>query len=151
MQRPSLQQLLLLVATLWVGSLWTIGYVVAPTLFATLAERSMAGTIAGALFRVEAWLSLACALIMLVLILAKRDAVGRQRTTLLRVIIAMATCTLIGVFGLQPMMAALREAGGANGGMTADARTYFGVLHGVAAAVFFAQSMLGIGLMLKLR
>jgi len=111
----------------------------------------MAGTIAGALFRVEAWLSLACALIMLVLILAKRDAVGRQRTTLLRVIIAMATCALIGVFGLQPMMAALREAGGANGGMTADARMYFGVLHGVAAAVFFAQRMLGIGLMLKLR
>ena len=27
--------------TLWVGGLWTIGYVVAPTLFSTLADRQL--------------------------------------------------------------------------------------------------------------
>ncbi|MGH8809748.1 MAG: DUF4149 domain-containing protein, partial [Noviherbaspirillum sp.] len=42
----------LLIATLWVGSLWAVGYLVAPTLFATLPDSVLAGTIAGRLFRV---------------------------------------------------------------------------------------------------
>ncbi|HEX7634207.1 MAG TPA: DUF4149 domain-containing protein, partial [Noviherbaspirillum sp.] len=49
----------LLIATLWVGSLWTVGYLVAPTLFATLSDRALAGMIAGSIFRLEAWLSVA--------------------------------------------------------------------------------------------
>ena len=150
MQPPSSKRLLLLIATFWVGSLWTVGYVVAPTLFATLADRSLAGTIAGALFRVEAWISLACALAILMLITVQRGSANRQRTVLLRIVIAMSACTLLGYFGLQPLMAALREAGSAGGGMTADARLHFGLLHGVAAVVFFAQSVLGVVLMLKL-
>ena len=36
--------------TLWVGSLWAIGYIAAPTLFATLEDRALAGTLAGAMF-----------------------------------------------------------------------------------------------------
>ena len=30
--------------TLWIGALWTVGYVVAPTLFSTLSDRALAGT-----------------------------------------------------------------------------------------------------------
>ena len=60
-----LSRLRILVATLWAGSLWTIGFVVAPTLFATLSDRVLAGNIAGSLFRVEAWLSIACAVLLL--------------------------------------------------------------------------------------
>jgi len=143
-------RLLLLVATLWVGSLWTVGYIVAPTLFATLADRKLAGTIAGALFRVEAWLSLACALVILTAIFCCKEMAAAQRKALLRLIFAMLVCTLIMQFGLQPAMASLRTAAAA-GGMTLDVKTYFGVLHGVAALVFFIQSMLGISLMLKLK
>ncbi|MCE2832533.1 MAG: DUF4149 domain-containing protein, partial [Oxalobacteraceae bacterium] len=44
-----------LLVTFWVGSLWTVGYLAAPTLFATLPDRALAGSIAGSLFRVEAW------------------------------------------------------------------------------------------------
>ena len=36
----------------WVGSLLAIGYIAAPVLFSQLADRSMAGTVAGALFSV---------------------------------------------------------------------------------------------------
>ncbi|KAF3999369.1 DUF4149 domain-containing protein [Glaciimonas immobilis] len=142
----------LLITTLWVGSLWTVGYVVAPTLFATLADRVLAGTIAGSLFRVEAWLSVACGL-MLTLLFCFRTADDNAplRKTLLRLTLALLVCTLIGYFGLQPFMASIREATGAGGVMSATAKTQFGILHGVASGIYLIQSLLGIGLILRLR
>jgi hypothetical protein len=140
-------RLRLLVIVLWVGSLWTIGYLVAPTLFMTLADRVLAGTIAGKLFRVEAWLSVAMAVLLLALI-AGSVAASRARTWLYRLTAVMLGCTLVGYFGLQPMMAALREA--APGGVfSADARLQFGVLHGVASGLYLIQSIAGIVLILK--
>ena len=47
----------LLVAAIWAGSLWTVGYLVAPTLFASF-DRVLAGSIAGLMFHAEAMLSL---------------------------------------------------------------------------------------------
>ncbi|MGB5473694.1 MAG: DUF4149 domain-containing protein, partial [Gammaproteobacteria bacterium] len=46
--------------TLWVGSLWVTGFMVAPVLFARLDDRALAGTLAGELFGLVAWLGLAC-------------------------------------------------------------------------------------------
>ena len=66
----------LLVATLWAGSLWAVGYLAAPTLFATLSDRVLAGTIAGNLFSNQAWLSIACAVVMLVLLGATQTSTG---------------------------------------------------------------------------
>jgi hypothetical protein len=66
----------LLVATLWAGSLWAVGYLAAPTLFATLSDRVLAGTIAASLFKNQAWLSIACALVMLVLLWATNGTGG---------------------------------------------------------------------------
>ena len=149
-----LQRARLLIATLWVGSLWTVGYVVAPTLFATLADRSLAGTIAGSLFRIEAWLSLVCG--MALLIAASRisraaPATIDKRSTVLQLVLGMLACTLVGYFGLQPFMAAIRETSAVAGGMDADARMHFGALHGAASGIFLLQSLLGVALILKLR
>ena len=140
----------LLLATLWVGSLWTIGYVVAPTLFATLPDRILAGTIAGSLFRIEAWISIGCAILLAGLqALQPAGEAGRQRRTLSMLVLAMLGCTLVGYFGLQPMMAALRaEAGGAL--MEGAARTQFGILHGVASGFYLLQSLLGLVLLLRI-
>ncbi len=156
-----MRRLGLLVATLWVGSLWTVGYLVAPTLFATLADRALAGTIAGSVFRVEAWLSLACAATLLLLLrmpssrwgagdMAGQAAGWMARWSPLRLVIAMALCTLVGYFGLQPFMAAIREAA-AGRAMAGDARLYFGLLHGAASGIYLLQSLLGVALILKLR
>lgn len=143
-------RLRLLVATLWVGSIWAIGYVAAPTLFATLSERSLAGSIAGSLFRAEAWLSLACGIVLLGLIFTSRgDEKARGRMAML--IAGMLACTLIGHFGLQPFMAALRETAGPGGAMTPDAQTRFGILHGISSLIYLLQSLLGAALVLKLR
>ena len=146
-----LQRARWLVATLWVGSLWTVGYLVAPTLFATLADRALAGTIAGSLFRVEAWLSLACGMILLIIVARAAPATIDKRSTVLQLVLGMLACTLIGYFGLQPFMAAIRETSAAAGGMDADARMHFGALHGAASGIFLLQSLLGVALILKLR
>lgn len=145
-----LQRARILVATLWVGSLWTVGYLVAPTLFATLADRALAGTIAGNLFRIEAWISLTCALTLL-LIMWRTAPQTSNRLTLLRLVLGMLACTLIGYFGLQPFMAAIREASAASGGMSTDAKMQFGTLHGAASGIFLLQSLLGVALILKMR
>jgi len=39
-----------IVITLWVGALWAIGYLAAPTLFHVLDDRALAGKVAGQLF-----------------------------------------------------------------------------------------------------
>ncbi|HEX8956418.1 MAG TPA: DUF4149 domain-containing protein [Burkholderiaceae bacterium] len=130
----------LLIATFWVGSVWAIGYLAAPTLFATLTDRVLAGTVAGSLFRTEAWVSVACAVLLLALQI-------RQR----RLVLAMLACTLIGYFCLQPFMSALRDSAGPGGVMASDAKTEFAVLHGASMVIYLAQSLLGGALILKVR
>jgi hypothetical protein len=140
------------IVTLWVGSLWTIGYVVAPTLFATLTDRVLAGTIAGSLFRVEAWLSVACAIALLLLSTAPAEVADASSARLARrLVLVMLACTLVGYFGLQPFMAALREGAGPGGVMDTDSAMQFGILHGIASAIYLVQSLLGLALILKLR
>jgi hypothetical protein len=142
----------LLVATLWVGSGWTIGYLVAPTLFATLPDPMQAGAIAGSLFRVEAWLSVACALgLLLLLATANRKREVANYRTQATIVAAMLACTVIGYFGLQPFMAALRETANVSGVMSGATKVQFGMLHGIASALHLIQSLLGIALILKVR
>lgn len=140
----------LLIATFWCGSLWTIGYFVAPMLFATLSDRVLAGALAGDLFRIEAWLSVGAAFALMALNkIQPRDAKLDRRRLLL--IVAMLVCTLIGYFALHPFMAALRESAGPAGVMASDARMQFGILHGVSSAFYLVESVLAVGLMLTLR
>lgn len=138
-----------LLATFWAGSLWTVGYVAAPTFFATLPDRMLAGTVAGNLFRVEAWVSIACGLLLLALYATARGLAHRR--TLLWLVAAMLACTLIGYFGIQPYMAALKAAAGPEGVMEGATRARFGMLHGVASVIYLVQSLLAVGLVLRQR
>lgn len=139
----------MLVTTLWAGSLWTVGYLVAPVLFSTLSDRVLAGTIAGSIFRIEAWLSVGCGLVLLAMVAF--DDASRERRNLLRLIVVMLLCVVVGYFGLQPWMAALREAAGPSSVMEGAARTQFGILHGVASLIYLFQSVLALVLVLKVR
>lgn len=143
-------KLRVLIATLWVGSIWAVGYLAAPTLFATLADRVLAGTIAGSLFRVEAWLSLACGVVLLALS-GTLAGDAKARLAFRAVVGGMVLCTLIGYFGLQPFMAALKDSAGPAGVMASDAKARFGMLHGVSSAIYLVQSLLGAVLVLRVR
>ena len=142
-------RLRLLVATLWAGSLWTVGYLVAPTLSATLSDRKQFGNIAASIFNSEAWLTVGCALAMLVLVALAKDVDAKRRRGLNILVVSMLACTLVGYFGMQPVMAALREAAGTQGVMDSALRTKFGILHGVAAVFYLVQSILGVFLVLR--
>jgi Na+-translocating ferredoxin:NAD+ oxidoreductase RnfA subunit len=138
-------RLFLLLTVLWVGSLWTIGYIVAPTLFATLPDRQLAGTIAGSLFRNEAIIGV----IGGVLLLALSNMLVRRGDDTYRglrwILLAMLLCILVGYFGLQPFMGALREKAAALGVAVAESpyKSQFGILHGVSSVFYLAQSLLG--------
>ena len=137
-----LTRIRLLVATLWAGSLWTIGFVVAPTLFGTLSDRVLAGNIAGSMFRAEAWLSIACAAILLALLQWAPGALEPKRRRLLgALVLSMLVCALVSHFGITPLMAELKAQ--APSGIMNDAmRSRFGMLHGVSTLVFAVQSLL---------
>ncbi|WP_426056381.1 DUF4149 domain-containing protein [Janthinobacterium sp. PSPC2-1] len=133
-----------LVATLWAGSLWTIGFIVAPTLFATLSDRVLAGNIAGSMFRAEAWLSIACAVVLLALLQWSPGALEPKRRRLLgALVLAMLVCALLSHFGISPLMAELKaQAQGSSGIMDEAMRSRFGMLHGVSTLIFAVQSLL---------
>jgi len=139
-----------LLVTLWAGSLWTIGYLAAPVLFATLPDRTLAGTIAGTLFRAEAWLSLVCGILLLAIFRAETQLPSRKTCT--RIVIGMLLCVLVGYFALQPFMAEIRAAAAANGGVMDEVlRARFRTLHGVASIFYFLQSVLAVALVIKIR
>lgn len=139
-----------LLVTLWAGSLWTVGYLAAPLLFATLPDRMLAGTIAGSLFRAEAWLSLACGILLLAIF--RSDTTLQSRAICIRIVIGMLVCVVVGYFGLQPFMAEIRAAAAQVGGVMDDAmRMRFGVLHGAASVIYLLQSVAAIVLVLKAR
>ena len=135
--------------TLWVGSLWTVGYVVAPTLFITLPDRALAGMIAGQVFRVEAWLSLACGVGLLLLLSLGRGL--EHKRVLLWLVFAMLLCTLLGYFGLQPAMAALKAELAPGAVLEGAARARFAWLHGVASLIYLIQSLLALALLWRSR
>lgn len=60
---------------LWVGGLLAMGYLVAPLLFSKLADRSLAGSVAGTMFSAMAWVGLACGSYLLLFVLADRKSV----------------------------------------------------------------------------
>lgn len=144
----------LLIATFWVGTLWAVGFVVAPTLFSTLSDRALAGTIAGSLFNIVAWLSIFCAAALLALLFqAKRSEYNEPPKALNYLILAMVACTLAGYFGIQPYMAELRLVlhSVTDAAVIADAKKQFGILHGVSTGIYVVQSLLGAALIVKLR
>jgi uncharacterized protein DUF4149 len=118
-----------LLVTLWAGSLWTVCGLVAPMLFATL-ERPMAGAVAARLFHFEAWFGLLLGLGLAGLAALRPPLAGRIGP--LWVVALAAGAPLASQLALGPAMDAARA-------MNDMAR--FGLLHGVAAVLFFTACL----------
>ena len=146
----SLARVRVLVAALWAGSLWTIGYIVAPTLFLSLHDNVLAGTIVGFLLRSEAWVSVACALVLYAT-LRRGQLPPPQRKSCLLIIVAMLACAMVIYLGLQPVMAQLKESAGAAGLAGTPQGKTFGMLHGLSQLFYLAESLLAGWLLVKLR
>ena len=131
-----------LVVTLWVGGMWVAGFVVAPLLFARLSDRELAGIIAGKLFTTIALIGLACALYLIAYRLIRFGA-SSLKQGFFWVVVAMLILTLVGEFGIQPILAGLKEEALPKKVMESVLRDRFMTWHGVASGVFVIQSVLG--------
>ena len=127
---PATERILL---TLWVGSLWVAGFIVAPLLFSELDDRALAGSVAGSLFTLTSYIGLACGSLLLVF-----NGVNFRRINWRAVVIVgMLLLVVVGQFVITPMVADLRVQG-----LTDTPR--FGQLHGLASVLFILTSVLGL-------
>jgi hypothetical protein len=146
------QRLFILVAGLWVGSILTVGYLVAPVIFSTLTDRQVAGMVAGSIFKVEAYLStiICIALMVLANLLVTR---GLTQYKIIRLILlGMLLCSIAASFVFIPWMNTLRDQALLNGMpvMLSPSADVFGKLHGASSIVFMIQSALGLYLVWRL-
>jgi len=140
----------LLLAALWAGSVWTVSYLAAPSAFAVL-DSTQAGNVVGMMLTRSAWLAIALAVVLGLLVARAPDLDRRRRLWLSGLIVAMLACSLVVYLGLQPMMAAIREAAGPAGVRASPQWGTFAALHGVSQVLYLAESILGAMLVVKAR
>lgn len=141
-------KLALVVVTFWVGALWAIGYLAAPALFSTLPNKQMAGMLAGKLFTLVSYVGIASALYLLIHRLS-RFGTTAMRQSFFWATLVMLALTLVGHFGIQPIIAGLRAEAMPADVMQSVFADRFKTWHGVASIAYLLQSLLGLVLVLK--
>jgi len=131
-----------LAITLWVGALFAIGYLAAPTLFAQLADRTLAGSLAGEMFRWVAWLGLACAAYLLLFLMARRGF-GVLKSSVFWLVLVMLGLTVAGYFGIAPILAQLKADALPRQVMESALRDRFATWHGISSGLYLIESLLG--------
>lgn len=129
--------------TLWVGALWAIGYLAAPTLFRVLEDRALAGRIAGEMFTYVAWVGIAAAAYLLVFIALRKNG-GAFKSSVFWLVLVMLMLTVAGYFGIQPILAQLKADSFPREVMESALRDRFMAWHGVSSVVYLIQSLLGL-------
>lgn len=140
----------LLLAALWAGSVWAVSYLAAPSAFAVL-DSTQAGSVVSVMLTRSAWLACAMAVLLALVVMRSRDLEARRRRLLFMLVAGMLGCSLIVYLGLQPAMAAIREAAGPAGVRASPGWHTFMALHGVSQVLYLAESILGAVLVVKAR
>jgi hypothetical protein len=100
----------LLAAALWWGGLTAIGFVAVPLLFANLATPAIAGQMAAKLFTAQAYMAIACG--VLILLATRRDPDDDEAATVPRTeiyVLGGLILALLGEFAVAPRIAAHRN------------------------------------------
>ena len=141
--RPFADALYAVTLTLWVGGLWAIGYLVAPTLFATLVDRQLAGMLAGKLFVLIGWVGVVCATYLLVFMLFRIGRAALKRSVFWLVFL-MLLMTVISLFGIQPLLAQMKAEALPREVMESVLRDRFATWHGISSILYLMQSLIGL-------
>lgn len=136
--------------TLWVDALWTSGLLVAPLLFQTLADRTLAGTVAGRLFELTATIGLVCAACILIIWLVRRRR-RESQNNLAWLVVAMLVLAVAGQFGIQPVLAGIREQVYPQPVMESVVAARFAFWHVTATVMYLVQCLLGAALVVLSR
>jgi hypothetical protein len=124
-------------AGLWAGVLLGIALIGVPAGFATTTAET-AGRIAGRMFAQEAYLSVALAAVLFLVLrkqarLAAAAGAGSALSANMLLVLGTLFCTVAGYFALQPMMAAARAGQGA---------WSFAALHGASVGFYALKAVL---------
>ena len=94
-------------AALWWGSLTAVGFMVVPLLFKFLPTPAMAGHMAARLFTAQTWVSVACAVVLLLVSRSNRPSAlsGRAQAALGFIVLGMLLALLI-EFAVAPRIVA---------------------------------------------
>lgn len=121
-----------LLAALWGGFLLCIAFVATPSAFSVL-ERAQAGAVVARVFAIEAQVSLALGLVLMMIERRiARDTIeaggaSHQFSARLLLPVIALFCTIAGYYGLQPLMADAKAGAGV---------ASFAALHGASLALF---------------
>ena len=141
-------KLALIAITLWVGALWAVGYIAAPTLFYHLPDKQLAGSLAGQMFTLVAYVGMACGLYLLINRLA-RFGTQALKQGFFWAAFFMLLLTLAGHFGVAPVIAQLKAQAMPADVMHSVFADRFETWHGVASIAYALESLLGFVLVLK--
>jgi len=125
--------------TIWIGALWTIGFLVTPILFGNLDDRQLAGMLAGKMFTAVSFIGLFCGLVLLLSELSRTESFKTNKRFWLLII--MLLLVIIGEFLIQPQMAELKQAG-----LSVSAE--FNRLHGIATALYMLNCLFALILLI---
>jgi hypothetical protein len=118
-------------AALWWGSLSGLGFVVVPLLFKHLGTPAEAGAMAAKLFSAQTWVSVACAMLLL-LMLNRKDTEQSQSHADTRQVTAWAVAglllALLVEFGVAAQIVSARASGG-----------NLSLWHGLGSALYLGQ------------
>lgn len=141
------QRVFLMMTGIWLGVILGVGYLVAPTLFASMSDKQMAGSVAGEIFKHTAMFTILMVTGLLIFshLLFKRSALVKYRS-ISRLLIFIMFCALLGSFVIQPWMNELKNTALQSGVsvMTSEHGKLFGRLHGVSSILFLLEALLGL-------
>lgn len=132
-----------LLLTLWVGSLWAIGYLAVPMAFANL-DVQLAGDYAGKLFFAVNIIGIVTAGILLISRLFVFGAKNFHRYWRSWLILLMLLVSLMFVFYIQPQMQTLKLMGLQQEAVVNE----FNKLHGLSQSLYMLISLFGLMLVL---
>ncbi len=119
----------MLLAALWWGSLSALGALVVPLLFQTLGSPQAAGAMAAKLFAAQTWLSIGCAMVLLLLLNQKDEAAPHlESKALMPWVVAGLLLAVLVEFGVSPRIVTARATGG-------DLKLW----HGLGSAMYLGQ------------
>jgi hypothetical protein len=131
--------------TLWVGGLWAIGFLVAPTLFAVLAsDRQLAGLLAGKLFALIGWVGLGCASYLLLHTVLRMGTIAWRRWTFWLLLADAAAHRRSISSAFNRCSRRSRPTPCRDRRWRACCSQRFAIWHGVSGVVYVLQSLLGV-------
>ncbi len=130
-----------LLLTLWVGSLWAIGYIAVPLAFIQFDDNVIAGAFAGKLFTVVNYLGLASGSVLVL----RFALLGQRVARLWRFWLTLTMLLLVAFlhFYLQAEMADIKTLDWREDSVLSGR---FDILHQMSTVIYMVLSMLGLAL-----